>query len=672
VPTRYALATAIVAAAFAIRWAVLPLQAGLAYLTFYPAMLLAFLLCGTGPGWFGAVLAALAGYGIFTPSHGTPNPGRDGLIALGVFLLSAQGASWVVRELQRSLTQLQRSLRDVQAVQRQLQAVLDDQTDVIIRFDAQNTILFVNQACCDYFDFRREDVIGTRWAPLVLPEDLPAVIAGVAALNAAQPTMRIENRVQLRSGEVRWMEWANHVTVFDDGRPAEYQGSGRDISVRKRLEDELRATRDELEDLYQHSPIGYHSLDAQGRFVRINDTELGWLGCSRDELIGRRSAAEFFSEDSQAVLSSRMPRFIDGTEPEFRAELDLIGAHGVARRVSVRATRALDAQGRFLHTRSVLFDLTDVYRLRVELQRLSREQHAMLDNDLVGILKVRDRRVVWKNRGLERLTGYGHEELIGQPTRLFYPSDAGHAATGAAIRADFAAGRPHNSVTALRRKGGESLWVRMRGDVLPDGDDESIWVVVDVSESQRRQRATEQLAFHDALTQLPNRLLLADRLGQALNAAARDQQRVAVCFIDVDGFKQVNDQQGHGVGDAVLCEVAARLQRAVRLHDTVARVGGDEFVVVLTQLHHADEHQAIVARMRDAVAAPIDLTPGRAGDWTVGAAPGAIRTQVGASIGVAVYPEEAGDADSLMRLADTGMYRIKANERSDAGLTPAR
>jgi diguanylate cyclase (GGDEF)-like protein len=161
------------------------------------------------------------------------------------------------------------------------------------------------------------------------------------------------------------------------------------------------------------------------------------------------------------------------------------------------------------------------------------------------------------------------------------------------------------------------------------------------------------LAQHDALTGLPNRLLFNDRVEQALAAARRDQTRFAVMFIDLDNFKPVNDDFGHGVGDQLLKCIAGRIEAAVRESDTVARIGGDEFVILLRQVQHAEDAIAVAEKVRTAVAQPCDIE-GR-------------HIVISASTGIAIYPEHGSDLLTLSKHADIAMYRAK-----DAGRNSIR
>jgi diguanylate cyclase (GGDEF)-like protein len=175
-------------------------------------------------------------------------------------------------------------------------------------------------------------------------------------------------------------------------------------------------------------------------------------------------------------------------------------------------------------------------------------------------------------------------------------------------------------------------------------------LLVDTLQAQRAQLeaqhlALERLASHDQLTGLPLMGLAGDRLRKALHAAERHGGRVGFLFVDLDGFKAINDGYGHDLGDEVLRAVAARLQAAVRAEDTVARIGGDEFAVVAVHLLQAEDALQVAAQIVDALVRPVRV--------------GGRDFEVGASVGVALYPDHAGDADTLRRRADAAMYRAK-------------
>lgn len=283
-----------------------------------------------------------------------------------------------------------------------------------------------------------------------------------------------------------------------------------------------------------------------------------------------------------------------------------------------------------------------------ELRALGEQQSAMLDNELVGIIlqNMSTRTAIWNNRAMARMFGFRPEELLHHPARMLYPDDAAFERVGAEARAAFAAGQDYIAQLELRRKDGSPIWVHLQGSPLKERPDEVLWMMTDVSAQHLYKEQVEHIAFHDALTGLPNRLLLADRVQQALAIAKRSGNQVAVAYIDLDGFKGVNDVHGHAAGDALLKEVARRVSDTLRAGDTVARIGGDEFVALLCELDDAALCDHILERVLKSICAPVGL-------------PGGAEVTVAGSIGVALFPEHADDPSTLLAAADAAMYEAK-------------
>ena len=283
-----------------------------------------------------------------------------------------------------------------------------------------------------------------------------------------------------------------------------------------------------------------------------------------------------------------------------------------------------------------------------DLRRLTLDQQAMLDADVIAIAKLRGRRIVWKNRALEQLFGYGTDEMLGLAVRELYVDEDTFAALGRNAYPVLSRGGHYRSQLQMRRKDGSLVWVDLNGVALPGERDvdTTLWMMADITQSKAHEARVERAAFHDALTGLPNRVLLADRLRQAMAVAQRQSQKMAVAYLDLDGFKAVNDAHGHDAGDEVLQVVAQRLSSGIRGSDTAARLGGDEFVVLLTPLPAAVDSRPACERLLRAILAPVRLSSG-------------VTVQVGSSFGVAHYPLDGVDAEVLMSRADQTMFESK-------------
>ena len=225
----------------------------------------------------------------------------------------------------------------------------------------------------------------------------------------------------------------------------------------------------------------------------------------------------------------------------------------------------------------------------------------------------------------------------------FAPDDA-----EGTLRASIERGEPFEIEYRVTAPDGQPQWLAARGVPMHDAAGRvyrMIGVSQDISARKAREEAVRFLAYHDALTGLPNRRLLDDRLAQAIHLAQRRDRKLAVMLIDLDDFKQVNDSLGHRAGDAVLREAAQRLALCVRKADTLARHGGDEFVVVISDVQAEADCKLVAEKVLRSLASAFHLE-GRA-------------LALGASIGISLFPTDAGDGDGLLRNADAAMYRAK-------------
>ncbi|EHR71183.1 PAS domain S-box [Burkholderiales bacterium JOSHI_001] len=333
-------------------------------------------------------------------------------------------------------------------------------------------------------------------------EARPVIQAAVERAVSAGEGWDLELPLVRRDGRHIWVRAVGNVDS-DAGQPVRLVGAFQDITQRKELELQLAAASARVLDLYDNAPCGYHSLDEQGRFLHINATALGWLGCTREDLIGKRRAVEFFTPEGQEQFRQNFSRLKSQGRVE-GLEFDLVPARGASRRVSITATVINDAEGRFEMSRTVMFDITDLHRTREAVRQLTAEQAAMLDNELIGIVKLRDRRAVWKNRALGRIFGYEHNELLGQQSRMLYLDDESYRALGEAAYPVLNSGGTHRTQLQMRRKDGSPVWIDMSGMVMPTNPDETLWLMVDITPL----RQAEELRVRSLELEAENRQLV--------------------------------------------------------------------------------------------------------------------------------------------------------------------
>lgn len=285
----------------------------------------------------------------------------------------------------------------------------------------------------------------------------------------------------------------------------------------------------------------------------------------------------------------------------------------------------------------------------VDLQAL----YPKLANLLLDAVFVIDRedQIVFVTDACEALLGYRADELMGtQITDYVHPDDLG--ATQSSI-ARVMAGQTHNDFcNRYIHKDGSTVYILWSAR-LSEKENVRIGVARDVTALRQAEEKLHFLAHHDPLTGLANRLLFYERLESAMRAAHRHQSSLALLFLDLNDFKCINDTHGHAMGDRVLCVIAERLKGCIRETDTVARMGGDEFTVLLTDIQSVEAVEQKVEQIIAAVTAPLGAGFG-------------INQAPSCSIGVACYPADGDDADTLLSHADARMYRLKRDLRERA------
>jgi len=309
------------------------------------------------------------------------------------------------------------------------------------------------------------------------------------------------------------------------------------------------------------------------------------------------------------------------------------------------ATRAVASMADHSGTDDALFEEKE--RAEVTLNSIG---DAVLCTDISG-------NVTYLNGVAEAMTGWSRTEAGGRPLQDVFNIVDGSTGERAPNPMDLAV-RQNKTVTLtdncmlVRRDGYESP-IEDSAAPIHDRTGQITGAVIvfhDISAARRLSLQLSHLAQHDFLTDLPNRMLLRDRLQQAISLARRHSRQIAVLFLDLDRFKHVNDSMGHLLGDQLLQAVALRLTGAVRAADTVGRQSGDEFVVVLSELENSDNASITAAKLCAALAVPYQI--------------GLHNLRVPASIGISVYPDDAGDAEMLLSHADTAMYYAKENGRN--------
>ena len=440
-----------------------------------------------------------------------------------------------------------------------------------------------------------------------------------------------------------------------------------DITQQLRASDELERLLAQQEALLNNVVVGI-SFAQDRKLQRCNRRFEEIFGYDPGEVTGAPTRQFYFTDEEYAAATPHYDE-IDRGETHGREQwLRRRDGSGFWCRMSGRALQPGDPSRGSVW---LFEDITEAKRASEEVRRALAEQNLILDNATIGIAFLRGRLIQRCNPRMEELVGYSAAELVGSSTEMIHVSREAYDEVGRVGYEALARGEAYTEERQLRRKDGSLVWCKVVGRAIDPAQplEGSIWIYDDISAEhavreglerivdvrtaelrEARERA-QHLADHDALTGLPNRRLLEDRLTQALALSQRNRKQTAVMFVDLDRFKAINDSLGHGVGDAVLKEVAQRLVKQLRVGDTVCRVGGDEFVVVLPESRRSTDAANVAKKIIETLSLPV-LAADR-------------ELVVTTSIGIAVYPEDGRDAAMLIRNADAAMYHAKESGRAN-------
>ncbi len=542
---------------------------------------------------------------------------------------------------------------DVKQVQEQLAAseeelrfFAENIPEAICYVDLERGCTFVNNLFLATRGFTREHALGK------FPEDVyPAAVIeelrphiGRAMLGAESSYERV---MRLPSGEERWVRVRLTPRRDAAGVVRGYYVVSTDIHdiklAQAGLEDKERQLRHVIDSI--PTPLCY--VDDGTHYRYVNDAFLSYIGLKAEEIVGRQ-VREVLGDDRFHHLQPHLDRVKAGET--LSVERLIRFADGRSRWMTVRLTPRM-ADGKYLGYYATTADIHEQKLVEEELRRANSILSAHFDNTPLAVIEwdTELRIVRWSGQA-ETIFGWKAEEALGRALggwRLVYEED--EASVARMIRALVEG--PERHATLLHRnyrKDGSVIWVEWHNSALRDEEGRVISILSlaqDVSSRIQAEERLQYMATHDGLTGLPNSVLLNDRLDAALTRARRSHARVGVMFLDLDHFKDVNDTLGHRVGDALLKELARRIRAALRQSDVLARISGDEFVVVLEDFPDESAPELVAHKILDEVRRPFQVD--------------GHEIHVSGSLGLALHPEDGADAETLLKNADAAMYHAK-------------
>jgi diguanylate cyclase (GGDEF)-like protein/PAS domain S-box-containing protein len=534
-----------------------------------------------------------------------------------------------------------------------LRSVVENSSENVTMVDPDGTLRYASPAFERMLGYDPEKVVGKmNVLDHVHPDDLPHVLEETEkALSAGGvATHKAEYRFRHKDGSWRWMESVG-TYLLDDPHVGGVVVTSRDVTERKEAEDKLREAEERYRTLVEHIPAVTYidRIDEVNSAVYISPQVEEMLGYTPEKW---REDSEFLwkilhPDDKERILAEAQRT--NETGDPFGEEYRVISKSGHVVWVRDEAGLVKDREGTPLFWQGVVHDITERKRTEEALREAEERFRRSFEDAAIGMALVgTDGRFLRTNRSLCDMLGYREVELLGKTFQdITHPDDL-DADLDQVRRMLDGEIRTYQMEKRYFHKEGQVVWALLSVSLVHDEEGEPLYFVSQIQDISERKVLEERLqhrAFHDSLTDLPNRQLFMDRLGQALRRTGRRHKRIAVLFMDLDGFKVVNDSLGHEVGDLLLTVVAQRLRRCLRPEDTLARFGGDEFVVLIEGLDDPAQAVQVAERITEELRSPF-IMEGR-------------DLYVIASIGISLGDARTHDPDALLREADTAMYRAK-------------
>jgi len=495
-----------------------------------------------------------------------------------------------------------------------------------------------------------EDEVGTgldEWSSRVHPEDMPRVMADLQPhLDGQTATYINEHRMRCKDGSYKWVLDRGLVFARDAaGNPLRVVGTHTDITERKQSETALIEKEEHLQLSLKSSKQYWFELNLQTGDIRVSPDYPDVLGYDPAEFHSNLQnwKDNIHPDDYDAVMTA----FRDCLRSDSAMSLEYRRRKQDGSWLWFQSTAEVTEKGPMqepLRMTGIHADITErklsEEKLKLAASVFTHARESITISDATG-------EIIDINDTFTQITGYSREEAIGKNSRILQ-SGRQSAEFYVDMWKELVNKGYWDGEIWNRRKNGE-VYAEMKSiSAVYDKNRLATHYVglgSDITPMKEHQAQLEHIAHYDILTNLPNRSLLTDRLSQSMVQSQRHNNSLAVVFLDLDGFKDVNDTHGHDIGDELLIIVSQRMKEALREGDTLARIGGDEFIAVLIDLTNIEDCQPVLERLLIAASETIQV--------------GEVELHVSASIGVTLYPQDKVDADQLMRHADQAMYLAK-------------
>ena len=525
-------------------------------------------------------------------------------------------------------------------------ALVQQSDDAIISTDLDGTVTSWNRGAEQTYGYSAAEALGRHISFCYPPERRTKVNAFLQRIANGEAIERFDTQRLKKDGTL--IDVSLSVSAIEDetGKIVGVSGIARDVTARRRTARQLQLQSAALEA----AANGIVITDRQGTIVWANHSFTRMTGYSNQEIVGKNPRLLKSEEQPDSCYAKLWSTISSGKV--WQGEIVNRRKDGTTYTEEMTITPVTQETGSETDTYFIAIkqDITERKKAEEELQRLASivefSEDAIIGKNIDGVI------TSW-NRGAEKIYGYTRDEVVGRDLSFLLPPE--RQAEIQAIMERVLSGQSIECLETQRlTRTGSAIDVSLSVSPIKDASGHiagASTIARDITQRKVAEKQVQFLAYYDALTGLPNRTLLQDRLAKALASARRQKNKVALLFLDLDRFKTINDSLGHSVGDLVLQQVAERLKKWGREQDTVARVGGDEFLIVLTAVKEPADAAVAAERLMDTMTAEF-IAQGRS-------------LSISCSIGIGIFPEHGTDGETLIKNADAAMYCAKENGRNN-------
>lgn len=534
-------------------------------------------------------------------------------------------------------------------------SILDNINDGYFETDLSGRFTHVNDSLCAIIGCSRKELIGMEYRQYTDEENSRKAFTAFNNIYKTGKTGSVfDYEIITKDGSKKQIEASASLIKDVSGKPVGFRGIMRDATDRRKLEEKIRQSEERYRSIIEQMADGYFETNLNGKFTFVNDAECRNTGYSREELIGHDSRL-FSEKETYKRLYRLFLEVYETDKPVTAYDVELIkkGGSKVIHEISVSLIKNKD--GETVGFRGIARDITERRQMEEQLRQSEERYRTIIEQMEDGYFETDlEGNFTFVNEAECRNLGYTQDELIGM-TRHHYADEKNAQILFDLFHDIYNTGNPVKAhEIEIIRKDGSVSYNEISVALIRDDKGKPVGfrgIARDVTERKKQEEKIQYMATHDDLTGLPNRLMFSQLLNHAILSAKRNNRKLAVLFIDLDRFKIINDSLGHEAGDQLLQEIAGRFRHALRAMDVVARMGGDEFVVMIEEIESQSAAATVAYKLMSAAIKPFTIM--------------SQECRVTASIGISIYPEHGEDEQTLIKNADIAMYSAKEEGKNN-------